>query len=274
MRRILPESESEKSWMKWFFRFAIFWMLPCISDGPDVTCQDSQNKNPNSMWLLRQWGTKTQWRGGKAGAPPLPACLRYTNLQFLWSHAGDSTCVCVEECGESVWVWETEPLLPSQPSASAPSLHLQSCCARSRRTEVCVVFLKGRGGGVGVVRMMMRWKGPGEEETQECPFPLSPFSFSLLLSLPLSLSVTWCVFAVCERERVKQVGYASADWTVNLQEEAALSRLRYVTQLSSHAFPEYPRHVGDLWLSERRDAEGGRKWLKGQRILSSNHTLR
>lgn len=201
--------------MKWFFRFAIFWMLPCISDGPDVTCSGPVRivkiRTPTpcgscASEALRPSGGE----GRRVPPPPLPACLRYTNLQFLWSHAGDSTCVCVQECGESVWVWETESLhsfffLPSQPSASALSLHLQSCCTRSRRTEVCVVFLKGRRGGVGVVRMMTRWKGPGEEETQECPFPLPPFSFSLSLALAssLSLSVTWCVcvFAVCVWER-------------------------------------------------------------------------
>lgn len=246
--------------MKWFFQFAIFWMLPCISDGPDVTCSGPVRivkiRTPTpcgscASEALRPSGGE----GRRVPPPPLPACLRYTNLQFLWSHAGDSTCVCVQECGESVWVWETEPLhsffsLPSQPSASALSLHLQSCCTRSRRTEVCVVFLKGRGGGVGVVRMMTRWKGPGEEETQECPFPLPPFSFSLslLLSLPLSLSlwrgVCACLLCVCEREsETGRLCFSRLDCEP-AQEEAALSRLRYVTELSSHAFPEYLRHVG------------------------------
>lgn len=197
--------------MKWFFRFAIFWMhIRWTWCDLQWACHDSQNKNPNSMWILRQWGTKTQWRGGKAGGPPccLPVCATRICSFFGRMLAIARVCVC-KSVGRVCECERQSPCtlfsLPSQPSASALSLHLQSCCARSKRTEVCIVFLKGRGGGVGVVRMMTRWKGPGEEETQECPFPLSPFSFSLSLALASSLSlcdvVCVRVCCVCERER-------------------------------------------------------------------------
>lgn len=242
--------------MKWFFRFAIFWMhIRWTWCDLQWACHDSQNKNPNSMWILRQWGTKTQWRGGKAGGPPccLPVCATRICSFFGRMLAIARVCVC-KSVGRVCECERQSPCtlfsLPSQPSASALSLHLQSCCARSKRTEVCIVFLKGRGGGVGVVRMMTRWKGPGEEETQECPFPLSPFSFSLSLALASSLSlcdvVCVRVCCVCVRERESETGrlcFSRLDCEP-AQEEAALSRLRYVTELSSHAFPQYLRHVG------------------------------
>lgn len=47
------------------------------------------------------------------------------------------------------------------------------------------------------------------------------------------------MFAVCVGERTKQVGFPSADCEP-AQEEAALSRLRYVTDLSSHTSPHIP----------------------------------
>lgn len=278
--------------MKWFFWFAIFWMLPCISDGPDVTCSGPvmivKIRTPSPCGSCASEALRPSGGEGRRVPPPrcLPVCATRICSFFGRMLAIARVCVCVQECGESVWVWETEPLhsfffLPSQPSASALSLHLQSCCTRSKRTEVCVVFLKGRGGGVGVVRMMTRWKGPGEEETQECPFPLSPFSFSLSLALASSLSLSLCdvvcvrVCCVCVRERVKQVGYASADWTVNLHRRKQPFPDWGMSLNCHHThFHNTCATWGDLWLSERRDAEGGRNWLKGQRILSSNHTLR
>lgn len=247
--------------MKWFFWFAIFWMLPCISDGPDVTCSGPvmivKIRTPSPCGSCASEALRPSGGEGRRVPPPrcLPVCATRICSFFGRMLAIARVCVCVQECGESVWVWETEPLhsfffLPSQPSASALSLHLQSCCTRSKRTEVCVVFLKGRGGGVGVVRMMTRWKGPGEEETQECPFPLSPFSFSLSLALASSLSLSlWrgvcaCLLCVCEREsETGRLCFSRLDCEP-AQEEAALSRLRYVTELSSHAFPQYLRHVG------------------------------
>lgn len=51
--------------------------------------------------------------------------------------------------------------------------------------------------------------------------------------------VCQCVFAVCVGERAEQVGSPSVDCEP-AQEEAALSRLRYVTDLSSHTSPHIP----------------------------------
>lgn len=273
--------------MKWFFWFAIFWMLPCISDGPDVTCSGPvmivKIRTPSPCGSCASEALRPSGGEGRRVPPPAACATRICSF-FGRMLAIARVCVCARVWGECVSVRDRAPalffFLPSQPSASALSLHLQSCCTRSKRTEVCVVFLKGRGGGVGVVRMMTRWKGPGEEESRSAPFlfPPSP-SLSLLLSLPLSLSlcdvVCVRVCCVCLRERVKQVGYASADWTVNLHRRKQPFPDWGMSLNCHHThFHNTCATWGDLWLSERRDAEGGRNWLKGQRILSSNHTLR
>lgn len=231
------------------------------------------------MWILRQWGTKTQWRGGTAGAPPLRACLRYTNLQFLWSHAGDSTCVCVEECGESVWVWETEPLHSFVPFHL--NLLLLLCLSTSnlaardlggRRCALC--FWREEEGEWGWSGWWWDERDQVRRRHRSAPF-LFPPSPSLSCSRFLSLSLWRGVCLLCVRERVKQVGYASADWTANLHRRKQPFPDWGMSLNCHHThFQNTCATWGDLWLSERRDAEGGRNWLKGQRILSSNHTLR
>lgn len=77
--------------------------------------------------------------------------------------------------------------------------------------------------------------------------PLSSFPLlllSLALASSLSLCDVVCVCCVCERESETGLLCFSRLDCEPAQEEAALSRLRYVTELSSHAFPEYLRHVG------------------------------
>lgn len=236
------------------------------------------------MWILCQWGTKTQWRGGKAGAPPpLPACLRYTNLQFLWSHAGDSTCVCV--CKSVGRVCECER---QSPCTLFFSFHLNlllllclstsNLAARDLRGRRCALCFwreeEGEWGWSGW------WRDERGQVRRRAGVPLSSFPL-LLLSLSCSRFLSLCdvvcvrVCCVCLRERVKQVGYASADWTVNLHRRKQPFPDWGMSLNCHHThFHNTCATWGDLWLSERRDAEGGRNWLKGQRILSSNHTLR
>lgn len=277
--------------MKWFFRFAIFWMLPCISDGPDVTCSGPvmivKIRTPSpcgscASEALRPSGGE----GRRVPPPPLPACLRYTNLQFLWSHAGDSTCVCV--CKSVGRVCECER---QSPCTLFFSFHLNlllllclstsNLAARDLRGRRCALcFWREEEGEWGWSGWWRDERGQVRRRHRSAPFlfPPSP-SLSLLLSLPLSLSlcdvVCVRVCCVCLRERVKQVGYASADWTVNLHRRKQ-PYPDWGMSLNCHHthFHNTCATWGDLWLSERRDAEGGRNWLKGQRILSSNHTLR
>lgn len=202
--------------MKWFFWFAIFWMLPCISDGPDVTCSGPvmivKIRTPSpcgscASEALRPSGGE----GRRVPPPPLPACLRYTNLQFLWSHAGDSTCVCV--CKSVGRVCECERQSPC--TLFFPfhlNLLLLLCLStsnlaardlRGRRCALC--FWREEEGEWG-------WSGWWRDERGQVrrragvplsSFPLLLLSLSCSRFLSLSLSVTWCVcvFAVCVSER-------------------------------------------------------------------------
>lgn len=273
--------------MKWFFWFAIFWMLPCISDGPDVTCSGPvmivKIRTPSPCGSCASEALRPSGGEGRRVPPPLPACLRYTNLQFLWSHAGDSTCVCV--CAR---VCECER---QSPCTLFFSFHLNlllllclstsNLAARDLRGRRCALcFWREEEGEWGWSGWWRDERGQVRRRHRSAPFlfPPSP-SLSLLLSLPLSLSlcdvVCVRVCCVCLRERVKQVGYASADWTVNLHRRKQPFPDWGMSLNCHHThFHNTCATWGDLWLSERRDAEGGRNWLKGQRILSSNHTLR
>lgn len=246
--------------MKWFFWFAIFWMLPCISDGPDVTCSGPvmivKIRTPSPCGSCASEALRPSGGEGRRVPPPLPACLRYTNLQFLWSHAGDSTCVCV--CKSVGRVCECERQSPC--TLFFPfhlNLLLLLCLStsnlaardlRGRRCALC--FWREEEGEWG-------WSGWWRDERGQVrrragvplsSFPLLLLSLSCSRFLSLSLSVTWCVcvFAVCVWERETETGrlcFSRLDCEP-AQEEAALSRLRYVTELSSHAFPQYLRHVG------------------------------
>lgn len=243
--------------MKWFFRFAIFWMLPCISDGPDVTCSGPvmivKIRTPSPCGSCASEALRPSGGEGRRVPPRcLPVCATRICSFFGRMLAIARVCVCARVWGECVSVRDRAPAL------FFFSFHLNlllllclstsNLAARDLRGRRCALcFWREEEGEWGWSGWWRDERGQVRRRHRSAPFlfPPSP-SLSLLLSLPLSLWRGVCACLLCVLERESETGrlcFSRLDCEP-AQEEAALSRLRYVTELSSHAFPQYLRHVG------------------------------
>lgn len=167
-------------------------------------------------------GTKTLWRAWEAAA-----CLLCTALQLPRACDRGSTCVC-ESVGNSMCV---RPPSFAQCPPSAPALSLPP----GSKTR-----LEGSWGGGRFV--LWRHGEAGGQRDDEMKGARWGGSTKVAISSPTHhphptpLCVTCCV---CVWERAKQVGFPSADFEP-AQEDAALSRWRYVINLSSQTYHTSP----------------------------------
>lgn len=198
--------------MKWFFRFAIFWMLPCISDGPDVTCSGPvmivKIRTPSPCGSCASEALRPSGGEGRRVPPPrcLPVCATRICSFFGRMLAIARVCVCARVCEcerqspcTLFFPFHLNLLLLLCLSTS----NLAARDLRGRRCALC--FWREEEGEWG-------WSGWWRDERGQVrrragvplsSFPLLLLSLSCSRFLSLSLSVTWCVcvFAVCAWER-------------------------------------------------------------------------
>lgn len=228
------------------------WLLDASLPGPDVTCSQ----------ITLRWGTKTQWKaegwGGGLPSHPLPVCSAVA--------PGKCRSLCVWKCvrwTRGGWRGGGERRSVSTPSCITGWRTGGSSSWLNFLLHLCLSHPDRRGSAERCALlgwMQTRWKGArwgGDTGLSSSPPPPTP------PHLPPSLWSGVCVcISVCHVwVRVKQVGGPSADREAP-RDEAALSRLRYVTDFSSlhHSQPDLPQQQsarvgrwdeGRLWLISR-----------------------
>lgn len=201
--------------MKWFFRFAIFWMLPCISDGPDVTCSGPVRivkiRTPTPCGSCASEALRPSGGEGRRVPPRrcLPVCATRICSFFGRMLAIARVCVC-KSVGRVCECERQSPCTLFFPFHL--NLLLLLCLSTSnlaardlggRRCALC--FWREEEGEWGWSGWWRDERGQVRRRHRSAPFlfPPSPLSLSCSRFLSLSLSVTWCVcvFAVCVWER-------------------------------------------------------------------------